>query len=224
MKKWCFSFFLFLVPSVLMAQFEVGASAGASLSSTNQDVGNYDYRTLAGLYPEVQAGYLFNDYLRADMGLGFESLGFKVKPQNEGTFNVRLRYFSVPVYATFQYPVIPKLSVGLLAGLHFNLINSESASYPFEKDFQQLDNTVGLLCGVMARYQLTDVLSLGFQYRYNADLTDVDNSGDLGRLRYHTFQIGIFYRLKSGKAVTAPVGAPLTPSDTTPAIRWQKWN
>jgi opacity protein-like surface antigen len=114
--------------------------------------------------------------------------------------------------------------VGLLAGLHFNLINSESASYPFEKDFQQLDNTVGLLCGVMARYQLTDVLSLGFQYRYNADLTDVDNSGDLGRLRYHTFQIGISYRLKSGKAATAPVGVPLTPSDTTPAIRWQKWN
>lgn len=199
---------ILVAPVKSYAQFEIGANMGASISHTNLTMGYYDYAHLSAFYPELKAGYVISDYFKADLGLSYATLGFEVTPQNESAQDVKLRYFSIPLYVTAQYPVCSKLSLGVLAGMHFNFINHISADYPFACDYARLRHEVGFLFGGQVEYRLTDNIGLSAQYRINPDFYEADKDNRVGRFAYHNILVGFTYYLDEVKEAKSdiPIG------------------
>lgn len=181
------------------AQYEIGVGLGATSSHTNLSMGYYDYGSLGGFSPELRASYSLTKHFKANMSLGYNTIGFKAKPVGEDEIKVKLGYFSLPVFASLSYPLCQKFSVGALAGLRFNFKNSISSDYPFVSDFSRLNHTVGFVFGGLAEYKLCNQFHLNAQYRINPDLGDADKDDKIGRLAYHSFLLGLSYVIPSKK-------------------------
>ena len=191
-KTLSFLFALFLSASAF-AQVEVGVNAGASFSSTDANAGNYSYGTLSGFYPEIYGGFVVADFLHLDLGMAYTTEGFTAQPQGESKRDVRLHYFSFPLTATARYALKNNWLVDVTAGLRFNFFNSSSAFYPFNRDFQQMNTTVGAIVGASVGYQLSSALSLSLRYRYSPMFSDVEDEGYLGKLSSHSILLNLNY-------------------------------
>ena len=188
------------------AQFEIGASLGPSISATNLDPLGREVSALAGFYPELRAGYVFNDWLSANLGVGYCRRGFKERPYGEAEKKVSLSYFQIPVYATAFYPLCEKLSVAASMGLQFNVFNSTDAPAPFNIDYQEMHDPVAFLCGAECQYALFKDIRLSLQYRYTADFVYADDNKSLGRLSANYILLGVTYTVpRRGKNSSAPV-------------------
>lgn len=192
------------------AQFEIGANMGASFSTTNLEPLGREVSPLCGFYPELRAGYLFNDWLSAHLGLGFSQRGFKEQPVGEAARKVRLRYFQLPVYASVRYPLCNKVSVAASMGLQFNFFNSLDAPAPFNIDFQEMHHPVAFLCGAECGYELFKDVRLSLQYRYTADFVYADDYKNLGRLRASWLLIGVSYTIGTASKDVKPVEGALS--------------
>lgn len=192
------------------AQFEVGANLGAGFSATNLDLLSRDVSSSAGFYPELKAGYLFNDWLSANLGVGYLQRGFKEQPAGENERKVRLRYFQVPVYATARYPIAEKFSVAASMGLQFNFFNSLDAPAPFNIDFQEMHNPVAFLCGAECGYNIAKDWRLNLQYRYTADFVYADDNKVLGRLHTNCLLLGVSYTIQPVEKINPPVEGALS--------------
>lgn len=188
------------------AQFEIGASLGPSISTTNLDPLGREVSALAGIYPELRAGYIFNDWLSASLGVGYCRRGFKERPYGETQKKVSLNYFQMPVYATAFYPLCGKFTVAASMGLQFNVFNSSDAPAPFNIDFQEMHDPVAFLCGAECRYALFKDVCLNLQYRYTADFVYADDNKSLGRLAANYILLGVTYSVpRREKNSSAPV-------------------
>ena len=188
------SVFLSLFCQMAQAQFEMGLKAGGTISGTHLSRSGRSFGPVGGFVPELQAGYSFGDFFRTDLGLGYVQRGFSMKAQGGEEHRVRYRYFSLPVYATLQYPVLPRVEAGVLAGFGLNLYNSQGDNAaPFSLDRRQMNSTVSFLCGIEAGYKLKEDLTLNVQYRYATDMLDADEEGVAGRLWTHQITLGVTY-------------------------------
>lgn len=192
---------LLAVSQSAYSQFQIGANLGAVVSSTNLDLQGRSVSSLAGFYPELQAGYRFNDYFATNLGLGYTQKGFKEQPLGEGESRVRANFFSIPVYADVHLPIGEKFSAGAIAGLQFNIFNSISAPAPYNIDYQQMHNPVGLLCGVQLGYNLQEDLQLHLQYRFESDFVYADDNERLGRMHENLFLVGLTYVIDFAREV-----------------------
>lgn len=195
------------------SQFEIGANLGASFSASNLEPLGREVTSLSGVYPEIRAGYLVNNWLTANLGLGFAQRGFKEQPVGEAERKVRLRYFQLPVYATARYPLCDKLSVAGSLGFQFNFFNSSDAPAPFNIDFQEMHNPVAFLFGAECGYNVTKDWRVNLQYRYTADFAYADDYEVLGRLHANYLMLGVTYTIR-------PVEKTLTPIEGALSVVW----
>ena len=192
------------------SQFEIGANLGASVSVSHLDPLGRDVSPLSGIYPELRAGYLFNDWLSANLGVGFAQRGFKEQPEGEAARKVRLRYFQVPIYAGARYPLCNKVSVAASFGLQLNFFNSSDAPAPFNIDYQEMHNPLAFLCGAECGYDLFKDVRLNLQYRYTADFVYADRYESLGRLSANWIMLGVTYTLRPKTAEVHPIEGALS--------------
>lgn len=182
------------------AQFQIGANLGASASSTNLNPAGREINPIGGFYPELMAGYVFNPYLSASMGVGYVQRGFKQAPYGGFEQSVRLRYLTLPVYATAAHRVYKKLSAGMSMGVQFSKKNLSDGEPPYRVDISKLNSPVGFLCGAHVGYDLCKDFKLNLQYRLVSDFGYADDWKDLGRLHSHFFTLGVSYAVSAQKA------------------------
>ncbi len=183
------------------AQFEIGLNGGVSFNQTNKSNENfYDFGNYSSFYPEINVGYFFNKNWGINWGLGFSSKGYKVIPTGDETQEsesyCKFRYFSIPLYVSYQYPVksfYGKFSIGLQPNFYTNQNTSER----FEEDFQQMNSTIGLLIGAEIGYFLSDNFHLHLGYRYNPDLNYADELKKQGKFRSNYLLVGVSYLITS---------------------------
>lgn len=186
---------LLVFSSAAVAQFEIGANAGTSISATNLNLQGRDLSNLVGFYPEVDASYQFAKHFSANLGVGFTQRGFREQPEGEGKRQVRLRYFTLPVYATAGLPLGQKLRGGVSAGFQFNFFNSADATPPYNVDPQHRNNPVSFLFGSELGYMLSDKFWINLRYRLATDFGEADDVQVLGRLHSHYVMLGLSYVL-----------------------------
>ena len=198
MKKIWILLLLFISLKV-NAQFEIGLNAGVAFNHTNKDDERfYRFGNYTSFYPEINAGYSFNDHWSVHGGFGFSSKGYKVTPvpgdetAGEKEAYCKFRYFSVPLSLAYGRSV--KSFYGKLsAGVQPNFLYRQNAPVRYEEDFRQMNLTVGILLGAEIGYLLSDKLRLHIAYRYNPDLNDADKWERQGRFRSNIIMVGVTY-------------------------------